>query len=172
VHFLANYDISSSIFEETVESYDVCIVSGFQFQTPSIYQKKQKTVKSVLAALDHIVEFVVLFLLLFVWHRQISLIVHLCVHQTVVETLGRHLPNSYQDFTRILLPVSTTRLFSTKGPFPLAFFARVSPSAMAPPPNCSLCFSRALTKKQRKQLGGAPSQTEKREQKTRVETAP
>jgi hypothetical protein len=31
-------------------------------------------------------------------------------------------------------------------PFPIAFFARVSPSAMAPPPNCFLCFSRAITR--------------------------
>jgi hypothetical protein len=45
---------------------------------------------------------------------------------------------------------------SYKGPFPLAYFARVSPSAMAQPPNCSLCFSRAITRviAQRKQLGG------------------
>jgi hypothetical protein len=47
-----------------------------------------------------------------------------------------------------------------KGPFPLAIYARVSPSTMAPPPNCFLCFSRAITRviareKQRDQLGGS-----------------
>jgi hypothetical protein len=33
----------------------------------------------------------------------------------------------------------------TKGPSTLAFFASVSPSAMAPLPNSFLCFSRAIT---------------------------
>jgi hypothetical protein len=43
----------------------------------------------------------------------------------------------------------------SKGPSTLAFFASVSPSVMAPLPNCLLCFSRVITyvKKQRKQLG-------------------
>jgi hypothetical protein len=42
-----------------------------------------------------------------------------------------------------------------KGPSTLAFFASVSPSVMASLPNCSLCFSRAITYviAQRKQLG-------------------
>jgi hypothetical protein len=58
-----------------------------------------------------------------------------------------------------------------------AFFARVSPSAMAPPPNCFLCFSRAITRlfareKQRKQLGGGAIADGETRQKTRVETAP
>jgi hypothetical protein len=44
------------------------------------------------------------------------------------------------DRARIIL-VQLTLL--TNGPFPLAFFARVSPSAMAPPPNCFLCFDHA-----------------------------
>jgi hypothetical protein len=34
---------------------------------------------------------------------------------------------------------NTARKIRLKGPFPLSFFACVSPSAMAPPPNCSLC---------------------------------
>jgi hypothetical protein len=38
---------------------------------------------------------------------------------------------------------ATGTAIANKGQFPLAFFARVSPSAMAPPPNCSLCFSLA-----------------------------
>jgi hypothetical protein len=43
-----------------------------------------------------------------------------------------------------------------KGLSTLAFFASVSPSAMAPLPNSFLCFSRAITYviMQRKQLGG------------------
>jgi hypothetical protein len=43
-----------------------------------------------------------------------------------------------------------------KGPSTLAFFASVVPSAMAPPPNSFLCFSRAITSVivQTKQLGG------------------
>jgi hypothetical protein len=43
-----------------------------------------------------------------------------------------------------------------KGPSTLAFFASVSPSAMAPPPNCFLCIITYVIarEKQRKQLGG------------------
>jgi hypothetical protein len=43
-----------------------------------------------------------------------------------------------------------------KGPSTLAFFASVSPSAMAPLPNCFLCFSRTIMYvfALRKQLGG------------------
>jgi hypothetical protein len=41
-----------------------------------------------------------------------------------------------------------------KGPFTLAFFARVSPSAMAPPPNCYLCFSRAITRERCRERRG------------------
>jgi hypothetical protein len=42
-----------------------------------------------------------------------------------------------------------------EGPSTLAIFASVVPSAMAPPPNSLLCFSRAITyvKKQKKLLG-------------------
>jgi hypothetical protein len=50
-------------------------------------------------------------------------------------------------------------LLRPKGPSTLAFFASVSPSAMAPSTNCFLCFYRAITfaiarEKQGKLLGG------------------
>jgi hypothetical protein len=76
----------------------------------------------------------------------------------------------FEEWNRRIVETVPKEKLLGKGPSTLAFFASVSPSAMVPPPNCFLCFSRAITyvKSKGSSWAVAPSRTEKRTQKTRV----
>jgi hypothetical protein len=76
------------------------------------------------------------------WSKSCQTVVKKFVKKAI-KKLSKSCQNYQKIVKNFVAPGKQQRKMNCKGPFPLAFFARVSPSAMAPPPNCSLCFSLA-----------------------------